>query len=156
MKKYSRQLVSIAALIIMFPSAAKSFLARQAVRTRPATVSSVRPWLSLSSAIAPTTAITPSRQRLSAAAASSSSGEESIVDICTAKIKDALDAVDVKVTGAYDDPNGSHISIEVVSPKFEGKRPVQRQQLVYKAIWQELQGPVHAVDSMVCKAPSEA
>ena len=59
-------------------------------------------------------------------------------------------------TGAYDDPNGSHISIEVVSPKFEGKRPVQRQQLVYKAIWQELQGPVHAVDSMVCKAPSEA
>jgi stress-induced morphogen len=58
--------------------------------------------------------------------------------------------------GAYDDPNGSHISIEVVSPKFEGKRPVQRQQLVYKAIWEELQGPVHAVDSMVCRTPSEA
>lgn len=58
--------------------------------------------------------------------------------------------------GAYDDPNGSHISIEVVSSQFEGKRPVQRQQLVYKAIWQELQGPVHAVDSMVCKTPSEA
>jgi stress-induced morphogen len=60
------------------------------------------------------------------------------------------------LSGAYDDPNGSHISIEVVSSKFEGKRPVQRQQLVYKAIWEELQGPVHAVDSMVCKTPEEA
>ena len=59
------------------------------------------------------------------------------------------------LTGAYDDPNGSHISIEVVSDAFEGKRPVQRQQLVYKAIWEELQGPVHAVDKMVTLTPSE-
>ena len=51
--------------------------------------------------------------------------------------------------------NGSHISIEVVSPMFEGKRAVARQQLVYKAIWEELQGPVHAVDAMVCKTPDE-
>ena len=57
--------------------------------------------------------------------------------------------------GAFDDPNGSHISIQVVSSLFEGKRPMQRQQLVYKAIWEELQGPVHAVDSMICKTPSE-
>lgn len=80
----------------------------------------------------------------------------SVVDVCTQKIKDALDTSEVKVTGAYDDPNGSHVSIEVVSSKFEGKRAVQRQQLVYKAIWEELQGPVHAVDSMVCKTPDEA
>ena len=40
------------------------------------------------------------------------------------------------ITGAYDDPNGSHISIEVTSSLFEGKRPVQRQQLVYKALWE--------------------
>ena len=39
---------------------------------------------------------------------------------------------------------------------FEGKRPVQQQQLVNKALWEELQGPVHAVDSMVCKTPNEA
>ena len=58
-------------------------------------------------------------------------------------------------TGAYDDPNGSHIAIEVTSALFEGKRPVQRQQLVYKALWEELQGAVHAVDSMVCKTPEE-
>ncbi len=58
-------------------------------------------------------------------------------------------------SGAYDDPNGSHISVEVVSPLFEGKRAVQRQQMVYKAIWEELQGPVHAVDAMICKTPDE-
>jgi BolA-like protein 1 len=39
---------------------------------------------------------------------------------------------------------------------FEGKRAMQRQQLVYKAIWEEMQGAVHAVDSMVCKTPDEA
>ena len=81
--------------------------------------------------------------------------DTSVVDICTAKIKEALETENVKVVGAYDDPNGSHISVEVVSAKFEGKRPMQRQQLVYKAIWEELQGPVHAVDNMVCKTPDE-
>jgi acid stress-induced BolA-like protein IbaG/YrbA len=56
----------------------------------------------------------------------------SIVDICQQKIQEALGADSVQVTGAYDDPNGSHISIQVVSDKFEGKRPMQRQQMVYK------------------------
>mmetsp|Transcript_23538 Transcript_23538/g.33017 ORF Transcript_23538/g.33017 Transcript_23538/m.33017 type:complete len:156 (+) Transcript_23538:163-630(+) len=83
--------------------------------------------------------------------------ETSVVDVCTDKIKAALSTDNVKVSGAYDDPNGSHISIEVVSDEFAGKRPVQRQQLVYKAIWEELQSnTVHAVDSMVCKTPDEA
>mmetsp|Transcript_42757 Transcript_42757/g.103193 ORF Transcript_42757/g.103193 Transcript_42757/m.103193 type:complete len:166 (-) Transcript_42757:2437-2934(-) len=86
---------------------------------------------------------------------SSSSPDTSIVDVCQQKIQDALQTTDVKVTGAYDDPNGSHISIEVKSSLFEGKRAVQRQQLVYKAIWEELQGPVHAVDAMICKTPDE-
>eukprot|EP00581_Thalassiosira_minuscula_P015982 CAMPEP_0183721102 /NCGR_PEP_ID=MMETSP0737-20130205/13510_1 /TAXON_ID=385413 /ORGANISM="Thalassiosira miniscula, Strain CCMP1093" /LENGTH=194 /DNA_ID=CAMNT_0025951073 /DNA_START=38 /DNA_END=622 /DNA_ORIENTATION=- len=81
--------------------------------------------------------------------------ETSIVEICRGKIAVALETEDVKVIGAYDDPNGSHISIEVTSELFEGKRPVQRQQLVYKALWEELQGAVHAVDSMVCKTPAE-
>ncbi len=81
--------------------------------------------------------------------------ETTIVQTCTDKIMKALETDDVKVTGAYDDPNGSHISIEVVSSLFEGKRPVQRQQLVYKALWDELQGPVHAVDAMICKTPQE-
>ena len=84
-----------------------------------------------------------------------STSETSVVSICQEKIQKALEAESVKVTGAFDDPNGSHISIQVVSSLFEGKRPMQRQQLVYKAIWEELQGPVHAVDSMTCKTPSE-
>lgn len=82
--------------------------------------------------------------------------DKSVVDTCREKIGAALETKDVKVTGAYDDPNGSHISVEVVSDLFEGKRPVQRQQLVYKAIWEELKGAVHAVDSMTCKTPDEA
>jgi stress-induced morphogen len=86
---------------------------------------------------------------------STTDDETTIVQTCTDKIMKALETDDVKVTGAYDDPNGSHISIEVVSSKFEGKRAVQRQQLVYKALWDELQGPVHAVDAMICKTPEE-
>lgn len=86
---------------------------------------------------------------------SSGGSETSIVDICKDKISKALGTEEVTVTGAYDDPNGSHISIAVVSEKFEGKRAVQRQQMVYKALWDELQGPVHAVDSMICKTPDE-
>jgi len=81
--------------------------------------------------------------------------QDSVVSTCKDKICAALETDQVKVTGAHDDPNGSHISIEVVSTMFEGKRLMQRQQMVYKAIWDEMQGPVHAVDSMVCKAPSE-
>ena len=74
----------------------------------------------------------------------SSEPDTSVVETCTQKIGAALETDNVKVTGAYDDPNGSHIAIEVVSEKFEGKRAMQRQQMVYKAIWDELQGPVHA------------
>merc|ERR1712228_49895 len=81
--------------------------------------------------------------------------QSSIVDICREKITKALETSDVVVTGAFDDPNGSHVSIEVTSSLFEGKRAMQRQQMVYKAIWEELQGPLHAVDSMVCKTPEE-
>ena len=62
---------------------------------------------------------------------------------------------ELEVQGAFDDPNGSHITIYCVSEAFEGKRSLQRQQLVFKAIWEEMQGPVHAVDTMVLKAPSE-
>jgi stress-induced morphogen len=87
---------------------------------------------------------------------STTSSNDSIVEICRRKISEELGTDAVTVKGAFDDPNGSHISIEVISDKFEGKRAVQRQQMVYKALWEELKGPVHAVDSMVCKTPSES
>ena len=33
--------------------------------------------------------------------------------------------------------------------------PCYNNYLITIAIWEELQGPVHAVDSMVCKTPDE-
>ena len=65
----------------------------------------------------------------------------------------------IVVTGHNDDPNGSHIQITCISNEFKGKTIVQRQRLIYKAIWDEMSGPtapVHAVDSIIAKTPEEA
>ena len=43
-----------------------------------------------------------------------------------------LKPVKLEVIPAYGDPNGSHVTILVVSDAFEGKRSLQRQQMVYK------------------------
>ena len=67
-------------------------------------------------------------------------GDKTVVDTCTTKITDAINPVDLKIQGAYDDPNGSHITIYCVAEAFEGLRSMKRQQLVYKAIWEEMQG----------------
>ncbi|CAI5472868.1 unnamed protein product [Closterium sp. Yama58-4] len=69
------------------------------------------------------------------------------------KIALALEADNVTVVDVNGD--GQHVSIEVVSKLFEGKRSLDRQRMVYRAIWEELQGAVHAVDSLVTKTPSE-
>ncbi|KAK4285303.1 hypothetical protein QN277_002018 [Acacia crassicarpa] len=69
------------------------------------------------------------------------------------KIKDHLNAESVSVKDAYGD--GRHVSIEVVSSAFEGQSAVNRQRMVYKAIWEELQNTVHAVDQMTTRTPSE-
>lgn len=39
----------------------------------------------------------------------------------------------------------THFRIEIVSPQFEGKRSVQRHQMVYGLLKEELAGPVHAL-----------
>lgn len=39
----------------------------------------------------------------------------------------------------------SHFKVVVVSELFEGKRSVQRHQLVYQQLQEELSGPVHAL-----------
>ncbi|PWA52904.1 BolA protein [Artemisia annua] len=70
------------------------------------------------------------------------------------KIKEELNAELVTVNDAYGD--GRHVSIDVVSSAFEGKSAVNRQRMVYKAIWEELQSVVHAVDQMTTKTPEEA
>jgi acid stress-induced BolA-like protein IbaG/YrbA len=67
------------------------------------------------------------------------------------KIIEALPDAIVSVDGG-----GGHFTIEVTSAEFEGKRTLQRQRMVYKAIWDLMAGdnaPLHAVDSLVCKTP---
>nr|GMC60668.1 protein BOLA4, chloroplastic/mitochondrial [Ipomoea batatas] len=70
------------------------------------------------------------------------------------KIKEQLNAESVTVNDLYGD--GRHVSIDVVSSAFEGQSAVNRQRMVYKAIWEELQQTVHAVDQMTTKTPTEA
>lgn len=85
-------------------------------------------------------------------------GEDTVVARCTQKIQEALNPSKLIVQAAHDDPNGSHISVEVVSELFEGKRSVQRQRLVYQAIWDEMKdgGAVHAVDQIIAQTPAES
>jgi len=67
------------------------------------------------------------------------------------KILEAIPDAVVSVDGG-----GGHFTIEVTSAQFEGKRTLQRQRMVYKAIWDLMAGdnaPLHAVDSLVCKTP---
>lgn len=43
-------------------------------------------------------------------------------------------------------PNSeTHFKVVLVSALFEGKRPVARHQLVYKALAEDMAGPVHAL-----------
>ncbi|KAL4339716.1 hypothetical protein GQ457_08G005950 [Hibiscus cannabinus] len=70
------------------------------------------------------------------------------------KIKEQLNAESVIVKDASGD--GRHVCIDVVSSAFDGQSAVNRQRMVYKAIWEELQSTVHAVDQMTTKTPSEA
>ncbi|KVI07558.1 BolA protein [Cynara cardunculus var. scolymus] len=69
------------------------------------------------------------------------------------KIKEQLNAEIVTVNDAY---GISWNIIDVVSSAFEGQSAVNRQRMVYKAIWEELQNVVHAVDQMRTRTPEEA
>lgn len=110
----------------------------------------------------PSTPLTTARRaaRTSLAAAADGAvaavpGEVGAVESCRIKIQAALSPVELVVKSSNDDPNGSHIALRVISAAFEGKNRVQRQQQVYKAIWEELSGPIHAVDELVCRTPAE-
>lgn len=57
-------------------------------------------------------------------------------------LQQQLDGCDIKV-----DVDGSHVNIMVVGDIFEGKRSVQRQQLVYAALQEHIaSGVIHAVN----------
>ena len=76
---------------------------------------------------------------------------------CVAPVASVLsvDSPVLRIAHQPGHPLAPCLSIDVVSPMFEGKSAVDRQRMVYKAIWQELQETVHAVDSMTTRAPSE-
>eukprot|EP00241_Pyramimonas_parkeae_P008012 CAMPEP_0114253196 /NCGR_PEP_ID=MMETSP0058-20121206/16256_1 /TAXON_ID=36894 /ORGANISM="Pyramimonas parkeae, CCMP726" /LENGTH=155 /DNA_ID=CAMNT_0001367211 /DNA_START=139 /DNA_END=606 /DNA_ORIENTATION=+ len=80
--------------------------------------------------------------------------EHPIIAGMKTKITEALGATSVVIVDAYGDHQ--HVSIDVISPQFEGKNKVQRQRAVYKAIWEEMQEKVHAVDAMTTQTPEEA
>ena len=66
-------------------------------------------------------------------------------------VKEAIPDCQVVAEGA-----GGHFVIEVTSAAFEGKSIIQKQRMVYKAIWDLMKGnnaPVHAVDKLICKLP---
>ncbi|KAL8233528.1 hypothetical protein R6Q59_019628 [Mikania micrantha] len=101
---------------------------------------------------------TVGRRSISAGVSSPSNGtgpiDSPLMQSMESKIKEQLNAEFVTVKDAYGD--GRHVSIDVVSSDFEGKSAVNRQRMVYKAIWEELQSVVHAVDQMTTKTPEEA
>ena len=80
-----------------------------------------------------------------------------IVGRCEDKLTRALAPTHLQVKGQHDDPNGSHIVVEIVSAAFEGKNAVMRQRLVYKALWDEMStgGSLHAVDRINAMTPTE-
>lgn len=52
------------------------------------------------------------------------------------------------------DGDGQHFEARIVSPLFEGKRLIQRHQLVYAALGDRMKAEIHAL-SMKTIAPSE-
>ena len=79
--------------------------------------------------------------------------ETSIIDAIEQRVRKALNVADLKVEGSH-----GHYTIRVVSSDFAEKNMVQQQRLVYAAITDLMTGPdapIHAIDFMETKAPSE-
>jgi len=72
----------------------------------------------------------------------------------TQKIREELKADKVDIVDMSGDAR--HVSINVVSSLFEGKNAINRQRLVYKCIWEEMQEKVHAVQGIQTLTPGEA
>ena len=76
-----------------------------------------------------------------------------IIEEIEKSIKAAIPDAEVQASGG-----GGHFNIRVVSEEFRGKNIVQKQRLVYNAIWDLMKGnsaPLHAVDSMECLLPED-
>lgn len=79
-----------------------------------------------------------------------------LIEQMQVKIRDGLGgAEEVEVIDVSGDAR--HVNIRVVSAAFEGKNAINRQRLVYKCIWEEMQSErVHAVQGIETKTPAEA
>lgn len=97
----------------------------------------------------------PAAAQIRASSSSEGSSGEWIVTSVETKLKNELSPRSLSVKPTFGDINGAHISIDVVSDAFRGLTMVKRQQLVYKAIWDEMQGPIHAVDRLTTSTPEE-
>ena len=54
--------------------------------------------------------------------------------------------------------NGSHFSLKVISPVFEGKQTLEKQRMVYGALKDFMVGsnaPVHAIDHLETLVPED-
>jgi acid stress-induced BolA-like protein IbaG/YrbA len=78
----------------------------------------------------------------------------SVVETLRKSIEAKIARAEAVVSGA-----GGHFTIEVTSPEFAGKSPVDRQRLVLGAIAHLMHGdqaPVHAIDSLKTRVPGDA
>eukprot|EP00928_Gymnodinium_smaydae_P007671 TRINITY_DN12748_c0_g1_i2.p1 TRINITY_DN12748_c0_g1~~TRINITY_DN12748_c0_g1_i2.p1 ORF type:complete len:254 (+),score=70.88 TRINITY_DN12748_c0_g1_i2:55-762(+) len=68
-----------------------------------------------------------------------------------------IDSADVLAEGdAPSQCGGAHLRIEVVSPAFEGMRPVDRQRLVHSALSEELaSGALHSLPELLTLTPAQ-
>jgi len=79
-----------------------------------------------------------------------------IINEISGRIREELQAKELEISSATDDPNGMHVSIFIVSETFEKQNRVKRQQSVYRLIKDEMNaGIIHAVDELRCLTPSE-
>ena len=76
---------------------------------------------------------------------------DNIIEDIEKAIQSEIECQELLVTGG-----SGHYTIEVTSVAFAGKNKIQRQRMVYKAIWELMKGdqaPLHAVDKMTCLLP---
>jgi acid stress-induced BolA-like protein IbaG/YrbA len=64
-------------------------------------------------------------------------------------ISNGLECTHLEVEG-----DGQHFNALIVSPAFDGKRPIQRHQLVYAALGDRMREEIHAL-SMKTLTPAE-
>lgn len=84
-----------------------------------------------------------------------------LLDTLRAKLQDALEPESLEVTddsarhtGHRQAAGRFHLKARIVSTRFRGLSRVQRHRLVYRALTEELAGPVHALN-VEARAPEE-